>query len=91
MERRTFLTALGLAPAAIGTDAFLESSLKNFPQQAKDATRDKIAAALDGLAREVREGRAEVAKISVHSDIAPASLVIHNVTISLHYQPEDIS
>lgn len=89
-DRRTVLTMLGLAPVgSVGAETFLNPS-EHSVQAGNDTDSAVIAQALHKLAVQIENKTAYVAKLSVHTDVAPCEVVKHTISIDFFYSPEAV-
>jgi hypothetical protein len=89
VSRRSVVSMLGLAPAGVGIDNFLDQPTKPATvQSANDCSKASQARALRNLADAIDHGDVHTTSINYHSAIAPKGPVEHQVVFSFLYEPE---
>lgn len=90
-SRRTILAVLGLAPAAIGSEAF--ANPPDMPGEIQSVStafsNERAAKALEALARELRRGSIDTTSINVSSDMTANDIADqHTLTFRFLHKPE---
>lgn len=92
-SRRTFLVALGLAPAtAISAESMLPSPERpGGLQVGQDASRERIAYALRRLADGIESRDVLVEQIDFQATLAADEIVRHTMTMKMIHAPKSYS